>query len=246
MTKGADYSEIITRLKDLKNQSERWQKHRESFFLTEEEQAAAARFFPPSSFIRYDGGYEGAQRKKVIFTPDEEDDFSDIVCLRTSVSLQFRTIGHRDILGTLMALQIERNALGDFWLEDQTIYLYTSEQMGRFIIDQCTRIGGVSVSFEMIDEHPVRIRKQARLEQVIASNRLDAIVAALAKISRSQAKELIRSGKVQLDHVVLEEPDKICNNNCTISIRGVGRFVYVQTLRKTRKDREIAEFLQDL
>jgi RNA-binding protein YlmH len=81
---------------------------------------------------------------------------------------------------------------------------------------------------------------------VAASERADAIVAALAHCSRSQAKEMIRQGLVQLNHITLEEPDELCNNNVTISIRGIGRFVYLGISRKTRNGRIVAEFLKSV
>jgi RNA-binding protein YlmH len=57
---------------------------------------------------------------------------------------------------------------------------------------------------------------------------------------------MIRAGLVQLNHVTLEEPDELCNNNVTISIRGIGRFTYAGSSRKTKSGRIAAEFLQEM
>ena len=88
--------------------------------------------------------------------------------------------------------------------------------------------------------------KTKKIKAVIASERADAVVAALAHCSRSEAKQMIRAGLVQFNHVTLVEADELCDNNVTISIRGTGRFTYLGASGRTRKDRITAEFLQSI
>ncbi|MBP3892386.1 MAG: RNA-binding protein [Solobacterium sp.] len=235
---------ILVRLRDLQNQALRTHRHLESHFLEEADLMLAQKEFQSDSLVRFDGGYEGARKKKVIFQSDEEDDFSDIVCLWSAVDQRFRTIGHRDVLGSLMGLQIDRNSFGDFWIEDKDIYIYTTNQMGDFLSTHLTSIGRHSVAFEKIEAHPIQQFQTKHLQLVIASNRIDAIVAALAHVSRAKAKEMIHNGFVQINHIPLVKVDEVCNNNCTISIRRVGRFIYLGTAHKTKKDRIVAEFEQ--
>lgn len=218
--------------------------HTESGFLNEEELAEASVHFPESALIRYDGGYPGARKKKVIFLRDEEDDFSDIVCIRAKADQRFRSIGHRDILGSLMSLQIERRSFGDFWIEDNMIYLYTSQSMAEFLCANLLRIGSLSVSFEIIPEHPVQTFHTRSFEAVAGSERLDSLVAVLAKVSRTEAQRMIRQERVQVNHRTLVQPAELCDNNSTISIRGTGRFTYLGVIRRTRKDRIVVGFMQ--
>ena len=81
---------------------------------------------------------------------------------------------------------------------------------------------------------------------MITSERADSIVAALAKVSRSEAQRMIRQDKVQLNHRPLVEPDELCDNDSTISIREAGRFRYLGVVRRTRKDRIVVRFSQDI
>ncbi len=237
---------ILDHLTDLRDQSERQYRHVESMFLNEEEQAQAQTKFPESNLIHYEGGYEGARKKKVIFLRDEEDDFSDIVCIEADTDQRFRKIGHRDVLGSIMSLGVDRHALGDFWLEEGKIYIYTTSTMGKFLVDNLLRISALNVSFHLTDDRPIQKRQIRQFEGVIASERLDAIVASLAHTSRSNAKQMIVSGHVQVNHVTLVNGDKTCHNNSTISIRGYGRFRYLGIKSHTRKDRIVAEFEQDM
>ena len=246
MNNARENESLAAHLQDLKDKSETWHRSLASSFLNEEEQAAMQKLFPASALVRYEGGYPGARKKKVIFLADEEDDFSDIVCIQAEIDQRFRKISHRDVLGALMSLQIDRHSFGDFWIADDHIYLYTSETMARFLIDNLIRVNQLSVSFSLTDERPVQVFSSKRIQVVIASERLDAIVAGLVRCSRSEAKEMIRQGLVQVNHITLEEPDYLAYNNVTISIRKTGRFTYLGVLRKTRSDRIVAEFLQSI
>lgn len=246
MTDQPDYESLAAHLKDLEEKCMTWHKPQTSYFLNEEEQAAMLPKFPESSLIHYDGGYPGARKKKVIFLYDEEDDFSDIVCLKAKIDQRFRKIGHRDILGALMHLQIDRHSFGDFWIDEDHIYLYTSEMMGEFLRQNLTRINQLSVSFEETDERPAQVFQTRKFHAVIASERMDAVVAGIVHCSRAKAKEMIKEGLVQVNHVLLEHPDKLCDNNSVISIRGYGRYRFLGALHKTKSDRLAAEFEQSI
>ena len=237
---------LLAHLEDLKNKCEMWHKPQASQFFNEEEQAEIIKVYTPSKFIRYDGGYENARKKKVIFLFDEEDDFSDVVCLEARIDQRFRKIGHRDILGALMSLQIDRGSFGDFWVHDDKIYLYTSKSMSPFLIDNLTRINQLSVTFKECDDKPSQEFKYKGIEVVVASERLDAIVAGITHLSRAKAKELITSNLVQINNMVVEEPEILCHNNNIISIRGYGRFVYAGVKKETRHDRKLILLKQSI
>ncbi len=243
-TESTEYEALAAHLADLQEKCERWHKATASYFLNEEEQAAMQKSFPASSYIRYDGGYPEAGKKKVFFLYDPEDMPDEIVCLTAKADQRFRKIGHRDILGALMHLQIDRHSFGDFWIEDDRIYLYTAEPMAQFLIDNLLRIGQLSISLERTQERPSKPVNMRPFEAVIASERLDAVVAGICHCSRREAKEKIRQGLIQVNHTVLEEPDEVCHNNVTISIRGTGRFVYRGIVRTTRNGRICASFEQ--
>ena len=242
----SDFEALVAHLYDLEEKSIRWHKNISSSFLSEEEQAYVQKIFSPSKFIKYDGGYPEARKKKVIFLHGKEDDLSDIVCLKAEIDQRFRKIGHRDVYGAIMNLQITKESFGDFWIEDNAIYLYTSIDMAPFLMDHLLRINQLTVSFYQLDTYPSQVFKTKEISVVVASERIDAIVSGLAHLSRSEAKEMIRKGYVHVNHIELEEPDKICNNGSVISIRGTGRFTFLGFSRKTRNGRIVAEFLQNI
>lgn len=233
---------LVAHLEDLEEKSQTWHKTMSSSFLNEEEIASVRKLFPESSYIRYEGGYPEARKKKIVFLYDEEDDFFDIVCIHARIDQRFRKISHRDVLGALMHLQIDRHSFGDFWIDGDNIYLYTSESMATFLIDNLTRINQLSVHFKRIKDRPVQVFKTKKFTAIVASERIDALVAGITHQSRAKAKEMIKEGLVQLNHAPLVSPDKMCDNNVTISVRGYGRYQYLGVVRNTRSDRIVAEF----
>lgn len=236
------YASLKAHIIDLKDKSELWHKTLCSSFLNEDEVAAMMKEFPPSSTIHYEGGYPDARKKKIVLLNGEEDDFFDIVCIRARIDQRFRKIGHRDILGALMHLQIDRHAFGDFWIADNYIYIYTSVSMAQFLCDNLIKINQLSVHFEVIQDRPKQVFQTKIVRMVVASERLDALVSGITHLSRAKSKELIRAGLVSLNHLPLEAPDKLCDNNVTISVRGYGRYKYLGIVRNTKSDRIVAEF----
>ncbi len=241
MTNQDEYASLIAHLQDLQDKSMTWHKTMSSSFLNEEELAHVSRFFPESESICYEGGYPNARKKKVIFVYDVENE-SDITCISARIDQRFRKIGHRDVLGALMHLQIDRHSFGDLWIEENHIFIYTSKAMARFLCENLVKVNQLSVHFEEIEQRPEQVFQTKLMTVIIASERLDAIVAGLTHLSRQKAKEMILQGLVQVNHIVLEAPDKMCDNNVTISIRGKGRFRYLGVIKKTKSDRLLAEF----
>ena len=232
---------LIAHLQDLKEKSILWHKTISSDFLDEIELIAAKSIFPSSDEIVYFGGYDKASKQKVIFTSNGRIDDIDIVCLKAEINQRFCKINHRDVFGALMALQVERKAFGDFWIEDTAIYLYTSKKMVTFFKTYFKQVNQLKIQWQELSFWPKHERKFIELELIIAANRLDAIVASLAKISRSAAKKYIFEGMVSYNHKMIEDGNKMCHNGSIISIRGCGRFLFVAILRQTKSGRLVAK-----
>lgn len=244
MMKTKDFDTLVAHLHDLQQKSELWNTPVCSGFLEEAEQMKVFPLFPESDDVHYFGGYEEAMKKKVIFLPMGEGGFSDVVCLKAKINQKFRKIGHKDVLGALMALQVERSSFGDFWVEEGAVYLYTSEDMVSFFERYFTQVNQLRIHWERLENYPVYKRAFQVFEVVVASNRLDAMVAALMKTSREKAKRQIQAGQVFLNHEMIEEASKLCHNGTTISIRGCGRFQFMEMIRQTKSGRLVASMKQ--
>lgn len=235
---------LVSRIEDWINQAKRYHDSIVTPFLNEKEVAIVKKICGNRINFTLDGGYSNAQMAKVVFSVDDEPVQSDVVCLMATYNERFIKLTHRDVLGALMNLNIQRNQFGDLWVDGNKIVLYTSKNLVNFIMNNCTRISKCDIQFEISSNNLVQVINKKAFTAIISSQRLDNVVSALAGVSRTQAQVLIRAQKVSINHEILVETSKLCNNDDTISIRGVGRFVYLGILKNTKKERILVEFEQ--
>lgn len=239
------YDALIARLRDLEYQRDKHYRITSTSFLNENEWQTAQKILGSQSLYRLDGGYEGAEKRKVFFLVDEDDE-TDIVCLVAKYNNRFVKLTHRDVLGALMSLNIKREEVGDIWVEEDKIVIYTSSKWADFICMNLSQIHKAQFYFEVSEEHLVYHPPVKTFVRTVSSNRLDCIVAVMAGCSRTKAQEMIRQQLVSINHEIVEDVGKLCNNECTVSIRKTGRFRYKGVKGITKKDRmaiEIDQFI---
>ena len=190
------------------------------------------------------GGYDMAERVVAGFGEDIENSDFPIKCLVISpVMRKFADkLSHRDFLGSLMNLGIKREMLGNIIVSDNCGYLLCLEQIADYIKNNLTRIKHTSVSVKEVDSLPENIIKEPEpVELVVSSLRLDVLISAVYKLSRSEASKLFSSGKIFVNSKLTENTSYQLKENDIISVRGFGRFIFSEQLRKTKKDRLIVE-----
>lgn len=143
----------------------------------------------------------------------------------------YRELTHRDYLGSLLALGIERAVVGDIAVSDSShAVIFIKNAMLPFAESALTRIGNDKVRIERLPPDAAAAvpdcRRYAVRTDTVASPRLDAIVAAAADLSRDKAKQLITSGLVEVDFRPEQAPDTILSPGAVLSVRGYGRFIF--------------------
>ena len=83
--------------------------------------------------------------------------------------------------------------------------------------------------------------KKEKFTITVSSNRLDNIVAELAKCSRSKANELILQERVLVNYQTIIKQTKEIKENDRITIRGKGRFEIKEKVGNTKKGRIVIE-----
>lgn len=189
------------------------------------------------------GGYEGAERQMIAFLPDAfvfQADFP-ITCCRISPLKRrsFEELTHRDVLGSLMNLGIQRETLGDILIQETDIYLFCHSDIYDFIQGELNRIRhtGVTVAAEAPDALAIKPRVEL-CQGIVTSNRLDGVLAAICRISRGQAVELIHRGQVFINGRQAGSISALCHPKEMISVRGIGRFQFLEEEGETRKGRK--------
>lgn len=147
-------------------------------------------------------------------------------------------LAHGDYLGALMALGILREKFGDLFLKDGRAYLVIFKDMADYILTNLTQIGRCSVKLTLhAYEDKVLFLKPnlVKTEAVIASLRLDVVVAELARTSRTKSLEMIQKGLVLLNYNETRDKAKEIKEEDTITIRRKGKFKVGEIIGTTQK-----------
>lgn len=225
-----DEKRLVLHINDLISLSEKHFKPYYSYFLNERQaelaQSVAAAGWAVSFFLW--GGYDGASRVMLCVYPEymqpEKEDFP-FVCL----NVKFRKadeLSHRDFLGSLMALGIKRETLGDIIVAEGKASFFVKSDMEQYIRSQIKKIGRVGVVFcdEAVDFAAVSQSFEER-ECVVSSLRIDSVVGAALKTSRTKAQQIIVSGLAARNFDITYNTDcKVCSGD-KISVRGYGKFI---------------------
>lgn len=192
------------------------------------------------------GGYEFAERQMIAFIPDAlsydlsyEDWHFPIVCLRFyPKNLKFaEELSHRDILGALMHLGVDRSRIGDIRLNGSDSYIFCEEGIADYLLQFLDKIRHTSVRGESAEPSALTEPAFIKSEGTVASNRLDSIVSFLTKKSRNQSVSYIQAQKVFVNACIITSNSYECKEGDVISIRGFGKYIYNGTSGQTRKGR---------
>lgn len=214
-----------------------------SDFLNLEEQSVLAKSYLPC--VLY-GGYEGAERVVAGFGDNVcEQDFP-IRCVEIKpANKKFADkLSHRDFLGGLMNLGIKRELLGDIIIFKNSAYLFCLDKISNYIKDNLSRVRHTTVEVNEVDAPPVKaVEPKGAEEMVIASLRVDVAVCQVYNLSRNECAKLFETDKVFINSRKLESRSYQLKEGDMVSVRGYGRFQFVSVVRKTKKDRLVAEMI---
>lgn len=195
------------------------------------------------------GGYNGAERKILCFYGDGSvKAFSGYIsCIRIApVNKKFSDdLNHRDFLGAIMNLGIERSLIGDILVKEKEGYVFLKSSIAPFIADNLSKIKHTTVQCETVEEDTPEIKPNFEaVRGTIASQRLDSVIALAFRTSRSSILSLISGGKVFVDGRLIESNSYMLKENETVSVRGHGKFIYKGLENQTKKGRYYVSLLK--
>ena len=190
--------------------------------------------------VAFWGGYDQAERCMAAFYTDEPPQWDDwpIQIVRMTWRAQFGSPTHRDLLGALMALGFERERIGDIALDKEQAYLFAERDMADYIVSSLTSAGRVTIRCAKVDgadDLPEPEGREVRV--VVASLRLDAVLAAAFSLSRAEAARLITQGKVLVNQLETLRVDFTVPEHALLSLRGTGRIRLDEIAGETKKGR---------
>lgn len=206
-------------------------------------------FFDTVSFISHIpfqvfGGEEFCERQMVGFGSIEllgyESSFP-INCIHIyPVLAKFsNTLTHRDFLGALLNLGIERSIIGDIFVKENQAYAFCQESMTKYIVDNLERVHHTTVKTKVVEMDIANDWKPAlaNYSVPVSSLRLDVIIAAVYHLSRSQSLECLQEKRVFVNGRLNQNPSHLLQEGDLISLRGQGRFWFTKTGGMTKKGR---------
>ncbi|MCL1803474.1 MAG: YlmH/Sll1252 family protein [Eubacteriaceae bacterium] len=191
----------------------------------------------PSADCLFFGGHENCERRMMAIFPKGMDpgygEFP-ISCIQMQVG---ESIGHRDVLGAITSLGAERDRIGDIQLQGSLCQVYASEPIAAFLINELKEVGGSSVKPEIIplSEAFATEPVYTDISATVSSMRADTLLHAAFKMSRQEASDLIKNGKVLVNHKAIAKASYTAKEGDLFSVRSKGRLLIGEILGTTKK-----------
>lgn len=213
-------------------------------FLTLNEQTifhSVRRELPPVRAL-LTGGYETAERKIVCFLASYEDETAVLpisIIKAEPVSARFAgVLTHRDYLGALMNLGIERSLLGDILMNGDGCFIFCMTRMAEYIKTELTKVAHTPVRCEIVSDPDFDIAPEfEEISGSVASARLDNVISLAFKTSRTKTAPYIEGEKVFIDGRMVNSPGTQLKGGEIVSVRGLGKFMYAGVENETKKGR---------
>ena len=191
------------------------------------------------------GGYDEAERRMLVCVPrdlplnDEEAAEGLLRVLRVRLPAISRELSHRDYLGSLLGLGIDRRLTGDILVRPDGADILIVPGIEEFLLKELHRIGSVEVKTEAVSagELIIPVERVEFRKDSVSSVRLDSIVSSAFRISRGKAAEAVRRGLVSVDHAECVKPDAAVHEGSSIVLKGKGKAVLEETGGESRKGR---------
>ncbi len=233
------------RLLELANQC--W--HRDipvfSHFLNLSEQTVFHSLRPelPPVSVKLEGGYETAERKIVCFLPVMEEFPAapvSAVLIRPKAPKYAGACTHRDYLGAVLNLGIERSQTGDILVSGQDAWVLCRDQIAPFIAEQLTMVRYNPVVCQIVETGEIHYTPRYReVTGSIASVRTDSLVSLAFGLSRAKAAECVRGERVFVNGRMILSSSFAPEEGALISVRHLGKFRYKGFMTKTKKGRDM-------
>lgn len=216
-------------------------------FLTEGERTRVDMLLRGLGFQRFSfwGGYAEAERSCAVFLPEyleeADNESADITFVGVEVDKFNKNeadFSHRDILGSLMGLGLEREAVGDIVTNGGEGFFALRKSVLPFVLDSLDKIGRYPVKVRECPDMLFERRDDfEECSDTVASMRLDSVVASVFSLSRSVAAEKISSSLVQVNGIIQKKNDSDVKEGDKISLKGSGKGILLKTDGVSRKGR---------
>lgn len=234
---------VLRHLLDLCRRNEKTGLWQYSAFLSPAEQDDFLRCPEAAGFpFLLTGGYEAAERKILAAGSEAESGPADppvrVAAIVPKSEKYAEDLTHRDYLGAVLGLGIERGLIGDILVRDRRAWVFCLPSAAELLVSSLDQVRRTAVTAELTNADIPELQPRfAQLRLNIASERLDAVTAAFAGLSRGQADQLFRAEKVFVNGRTAADRSAKLKAGDILSVRGFGKAVYDGVEHETRKNR---------
>lgn len=228
--KDIDLKNKMFRIIDKANGSLKNYDVRFSDFLNPFEVESAKAILNANDDLKYtvDGGYDESERKIVFIYPfymDYEDINETLRFIQIEGNFKFKSISHKDYLGSLLSLGIKREKIGDIIIHENFCQVIVTFDICDFILMNLEKVARNNVKLKEISRKEVVYNppNYKEINFTVCSSRIDCIISGLYNISRQESAKLISNEKVQVNYEKITSCSKEIKSESLISVRGKGR-----------------------
>ncbi|MDY2986972.1 MAG: YlmH/Sll1252 family protein [Peptoniphilus sp.] len=181
-----------------------------------------------------DGGYTQAERNIIYIFPKYLYEIDKDKILYISLN-KVENIQHKDVLGSILGLGIDRSKVGDIIIGSNNIFIFVKAEQYNFLRFNLKKIGKHTIFFSD-DKFEYQETTYVENKFIVSSLRLDTILSSVLKISRSKVEMLIKSGRVQVNFKPEIKTSIQLKEGDILSVRGRGRIVFEKIENTTKKN----------
>lgn len=187
--------------------------------------------------IESNGLFEDAERRMISFNNIYEGPFP-LRLVKIENTSKFSKLEHRDYLGSILSLGIERNKIGDLLVDEKACYVPVHEEIEKFILYNIDKISKVTCKVETISNLELLPKYSFKEEVILVSSlRIDGIVSRITNVSRSKAQAMIEQGQILVNYNKVKDKSYELKGEERITIRGVGKFILGDSIGNTKSGR---------
>ena len=200
-------------------------------FLSPSKQAEAERIAGKSN-VKFFGGCENCERAMARFGNEEELGYDEefpikIIKITVTAGKFAKEITHRDVLGAVLNLGIDRSKTGDIVVGKNEAYIFVADTIAELIVSEVKSVSRNPAKAEIVDEMPENMQPKTEEREIsVASNRADAVVSRLYGMSREESLTKFKSGFVAINGKTCEKNEKTLCEGDVVTVRGNGKFVF--------------------
>lgn len=195
--------------------------------------------------VSMEGGAPLCERKIIRFgDPGYEEAFPIVrLEIRPKTPKFAENLTHRDFLGAVMNLGIERDVVGDIFLPDEkSALLFCHENIADYIVENLDRVRHTNVACKRAKgEIALESAEPERISVTVASPRADGVISKVYNLSREESRELFNNGRIFINGIQTQNLSCQLKEEDAVTVRGFGKFIYYGQTGVSKKGKDRVE-----